>query len=410
MNYIDEFFQLDPIFRLLFSVAYVPFAAGLLVKIWQAHDINYIHIMEVSYKDRMNPYQLWKIASMIAFCWLTVQYLSLQEISAIYEDQPNVDFRGAASGEEPVTAAGRTALTAYKQVIGIAAVVLQAVLWLNPARMLYRRLRFGVFSALGNVVTAPFGGVHFKAYLLAEILTDCTIQLEDIGKVTTYLLLGNWDLTLVSASQSQTVGGHTPPAALKWWLYFVSFIGAWFRMQQNLKKWLVYDHGEQAFNALKYFFLVIGPVCAIVYYETHIKPFKYMYYTFKAIGSAFKVFWDFYFDWGLFRGTEEHNRFLRDEMKFAPAFYYTCMVFDVIGLFFWAIVIGLYEWTTPENTNEAIGSLEFFNNVMWITWAELIVMAVRRTVWILIRLENEYFNNFESFRDIVTVPPIKKAH
>jgi len=179
-------------------------------------------------------------------------------------------------------------------------------------------------------------------------------------------------------------------------------------MNQNLKKWLVYNHREQAFNALKYFFLVLGPVCAIIYYESHIKAFKYLYWTFKGIGSGFKVFWDFYFDWGLFRGTKEHNRFLRDEMKFSPVFYYVCMVFDVFALFFWFLIIGLYSWTTPENITEDIGSLEFFNNVLWFTWVEMLVALARRTIWVLIRLENEYFNNFESFRDITTVPPIKK--
>ena len=85
------------------------------------------------------------------------------------------------------------------------------------------------------------------------------------------------------------------------------------------------------------------------------------------------------------------------------------MIFDVFALFFWFLIIGIYTWTTPENVDEAIGSLEFFNNVLWITWVEMIVMLVRRTIWVLIRLENEYFNNFESFRDITTVPPIKKA-
>lgn len=54
--YIDEFFQLDPLYRLLFSTTYLAFAAGLLVQVWQAHGINYIHIFEVDYKDRMNPY------------------------------------------------------------------------------------------------------------------------------------------------------------------------------------------------------------------------------------------------------------------------------------------------------------------------------------------------------------------
>jgi len=33
--------------------------------------------------------------------------------------------------------------------------------------------------------------------------------------------------------------------------------------------------------------------------------------------------------------------------------------------------------------------------------------AIRRTLWAIIRVENEFFNNFESFRDMVLIPPIK---
>lgn len=143
----------------------------------------------------------------------------------------------------------------------------------------------------------------------------------------------------------------------------------------------------------------------IIYNETHIKPFKYFYYVFKSVGTTYKMVWDFYFDWGLFRGTRKDNRFLRDNMKFPPYMYYICMFINVIGLYFWAFVILLYSQT--ESTDEAISSLEFFNNVMWIVWVELIVAAIRRTIWILIRFENEFFSNFENFRDIVTIPPIK---
>ena len=115
--------------------------------------------------------------------------------------------------------------------------------------------------------------------------------------------------------------------------------------------------------------------------------------------------WDFYFDWGLFRGTRKDNRFLRDNMKFSPMFYYVCMAIDIIGLYFWAFVILFY--TITESQSEAIDSLEFFSNVIWITWVELIAAAIRRTVWILIRFENEFFSNFEQFRDVTTIPPIK---
>jgi hypothetical protein len=81
------------------------------------------------------------------------------------------------------------------------------------------------------------------------------------------------------------------------------------------------------------------------------------------------------------------------------------MVIDIIGLYFWAFVILFYSLT--ESQSEAIDSLEFFNNVIWITWVELIAAAIRRTVWVLIRFENEFFSNFEQFRDVTTIPPIK---
>lgn len=178
-------------------------------------------------------------------------------------------------------------------------------------------------------------------------------------------------------------------------------------MNQNMRKWLYHKHGLQAFNALKYLLLALGPICYIFYNELpgHPKGFKYAYYTFKSIGTTYKLFWDFYFDWGLFRGTKPHNRFLRDEIKFSPTFYYVCMFIDVIGLYGWAFVIMFYSIT--ESSDEAIDSLEFYSNVMWITWVELIGAAIRRTIWILIRFESEFFTNFEKFRDVTTIPPIK---
>ena len=83
-NLIDDFYQLDPVFRLFFSFAYVAFAAGLLVRIWHAHEINYIHILQVQYQDRVNPWQFWQIGSLVSFMFLLIVYTSFQEIGGIY--------------------------------------------------------------------------------------------------------------------------------------------------------------------------------------------------------------------------------------------------------------------------------------------------------------------------------------
>ena len=33
--------------------------------------------------------------------------------------------------------------------------------------------------------------------------------------------------------------------------------------------------------------------------------------------------------------------------------------------------------------------------------------AIRRSIWSILRVENEFFNNFEQFRDCIVIPPIK---
>ena len=137
-------------------------------------------------------------------------------------------------------------------------------------------------------------------------------------------------------------------------------------MNQNLRKWLVYGHKVQAWNALKYLILMMGPISYIIYNETGITVFKYGYFTFKTIGTTYKFVWDLYFDWGLFRGTRKDNWMLRDNMKFTPTFYYVCMFVDFIGLYFWIVIILLYDLT--ESGDSSIGSLEFYSNIMWITW------------------------------------------
>lgn len=131
---------------------------------------------------------------------------------------------------------------------------------------------------------------------------------------------------------------------------------------------------------------------------------------FKTIGTLHKIYWDFVVDWGLFAETESEKTplFLRDKRKYSPSTYYLCMIYDIFGLFFWAIVLKLYSLSSTEMEDDSLASLEFYSNIMWITWLEMIVAAVRRTIWVFIRVENEYFSNVEHYRDIVIVPPILK--
>lgn len=273
---------------------------------------------------------------------------------------------------------------------------------------MYRSLRYETLKSFFYVITAPIFKVTFKAYLLAEILTDCNVQIDDFIKIGSYFQHDNWNHKIVKMSWN-SLQISTP---VKWCFYCISFLPYMWRMNQNLKKWLVYNHRLQAFNALKYFILIIASICGIIYYEFKIKVFSYLYYGIKAVGTAYKFYWDIHIDWGLFHKvkdekTKEVRRVLRQKMKYPAWFYYISMVFNFIGLYSWAISLLLYKYYEKQSDREAFGNIGFFFSVMWITWFECLINAARRTMWIVIRVESEFYNNYEQFRDIVTIPPIK---
>ena len=160
----------------------------------------------------------------------------------------------------------------------------------------------------------------------------------------------------------------------------------------------------------------MAPICLIIYLEGKFENknfkncFKYAYFVFKTIGTLHKIYWDFFIDWDLFQKRKDPQtpKFLRDKRKFPTPVYYLCMLFDIFGLCFWVIVLILYRVYATEKPDTSLASLEFYSNVMWITWLEMLVYATRRTIWTFIRVEAEYFGNIETYRDIVTVPPISK--
>ena len=42
-----------------------------------------------------------------------------------------------------------------------------------------------------------------------------------------------------------------------------------------------------------------------------------------------------------------------------------------------------------------------------LSFVSMMAEAIRRSIWSLLRVENEFFNNFEEYRDFLVIPPIK---
>ena len=112
----------------------------------------------------------------------------------------------------------------------------------------------------------------------------------------------------------------------------------------------------------------------------------------RIFDTMYTLIWDFYMDWGLFRCFESDCFALRPEnkIKFSKSFYYFAMVSNIFLRFFWIIPI----------FNEKLIKNDDLKKIEVMTWLSIIAEAFRRTLWAIIRVENEFFNNFESYRSI----------
>ena len=119
------------------------------------------------------------------------------------------------------------------------------------------------------------------------------------------------------------------------------------------------------------------------------------------------MYWDYNIDWGLFRGTKRSGRkILRDEIAYSPVFYYFAMFENTCLRFWWLLAFFTFKDKVAKDGVEAAKS-SLANNLQIWAFLGMMAEAVRRSVWTLIRVENEFYNNLEQYRDVISIPPIK---
>lgn len=72
--HLDQLYQLDSLFRVLFTMFLMLFGAGVCLKVWKECEVNYIYILQIDNTNRMNFLQLWKGAFMVLTIWLLLLY------------------------------------------------------------------------------------------------------------------------------------------------------------------------------------------------------------------------------------------------------------------------------------------------------------------------------------------------
>jgi hypothetical protein len=144
-------------------------------------------------------------------------------------------------------------------------------------------------------------------------------------------------------------------------------------------------------NAGKYLSKIIPPIVLLAFGSKSVSlesQHFWVYCSTNAFSTLFCLFWDFYMDWGMFRTTARGKYCLRDKITFKPVFYYYAMASNILFRFVWLVAIFKFQES----------------QVQLLIFTLMMTEAVRRTQWAILRVENEFYNNFEAYRTYPTIP------
>jgi xenotropic and polytropic retrovirus receptor 1 len=105
-------------------------------------------------------------------------------------------------------------------------------------------------------------------------------------------------------------------------------------------------------------------------------------------------------DWSLIQfekdSTKLYKKLLRENITFHPIFYFFAIIYNTITRFFWLFVYLLLG--TQGSVLNPLGL-----NI-WINWLSGMLEVIRRGIWNIIRVENEFLNNVGEFRNTKDIP------
>lgn len=242
-----------------------------------------------------------------------------------------------------------------------------------------------------EVCISPFGRVRFRDFFLAEMLTSLIQTLSDFAVMIYYLM----EITDIERQEEDSNNIH----GIFVWNSIVFIAPYWWRMWQSVNKKFYDGKNIHLVNAGKYLSKILPTIILLYQSELLLKINDdnfWVWFGLQIFATLYCLIWDYYIDWGLFRSENPKKYMLREKLKFHPKFYYFAIVENFLLRFFWLIFLINFKYNTSLGHYAEKLSLVVFFAMM----AEIL----RRTIWSIIRVENEFYNNYEQYRTIPIIP------
>ena len=186
-----------------------------------------MYIFQLDYKNVIFSIQFLQLACIFLFVEVFFLIFFINDSSYLFHTREIRlrRYEGGVLGKE-LSTKELLDLQMFKEQAALKITITMLILWLNPFDFMLRVLRFDSILTIFQVVIAPFGNVKFKTYLLAEILTDCTVAYMDMSRILLFLFEGEWN----KHSESLTDDWYGDQPAIKFIFYCMTFLPYMWRM------------------------------------------------------------------------------------------------------------------------------------------------------------------------------------
>jgi len=230
----------------------------------------------------------------------------------------------------------------------------------------------------------------FSLIFAADCATSLAKPFGDLARLLCHAIF--WEEWGVGAPEERICA--TSPVLNRWIIPILAAFPLLVRIYQNL--YLTYTKKKTwpfFFNALKYAFA--HQVVILSTLRPTFVTASPLFFGVFVVTSLATFVWDVYVDWGL--GRCQH-RMLRDRLMFPrKIYYYAAIIVDFVLRFTWTLTLVSSGYLTSLTNPKIL--IPLGPNVP----ANFLELC-RRTMWCILKIENEHLNNTMQFRNVDFVP------
>eukprot|EP01117_Protostelium_nocturnum_P006423 TRINITY_DN2314_c0_g1_i2.p1 TRINITY_DN2314_c0_g1~~TRINITY_DN2314_c0_g1_i2.p1 ORF type:complete len:699 (-),score=213.39 TRINITY_DN2314_c0_g1_i2:40-2040(-) len=364
----QAFFSGFPVFRGVGMLLLQIWCWGGMTWIYNRWRINYVFILQLDPPSALGPYQIFKMASFVTSIWLTCFIFFTIH-----------------------TKTGFSLLAIEHEMYPVILIGILLVLAFNPFHFFYRSTRLWLGKALWTCLCSPLSNTVFVHFFLSDILTSMPKFFGEVEYIACYFSTGDWRRN--EAGRCESIVSLLLP-------YTIMF-PLWIRFWQCIRRFILTKDKEHLANAGKYFSSmscqVFGAINRFQSYSEIWEVTRIFWAASFCVATIYVYVWDIVMDWGL--GLPRNRTrflFLRNNLVFRPFVYYLIIFLDGIGRFSWTWALTA---TPIPGLNKVYYPLVFAG-----------IEIFRRSMWGIIRVENEHLKNCVKYRALreVVLPKFKK--